>query len=137
MFATFMSDLCRGVVKSTRTPRQPALVRRIASHNADPNGAARGERARLPAAEAKKAKKQTASAIRKIHVLWCGACMRVPALTGSRRSRTAAPETNVVFCGQCPRKWCLDCFMDLPGTVKNRTAQWVSVVLLLYAHVAD
>lgn len=76
---------------------------------------------------------------RKIHVLSCYGCKKVPLMTkgrqggvGLKKASTKTPPAGtkhseeVVFCSKCPRKLCLTCYLGSNDTIVDRTT-WVSL----------
>lgn len=126
------------VVRKTRT-REPAPLRRIAGFNPDPPGRSAGKGAR-PA----KNPSDSGLAQRSTHVLWCHKCTRVPGhkpqsrdpqsrggRVNARGKLVPAVEvtpynTEVIFCGGCPRKLCKDCYVNGDGHNDDQST-WVSL----------
>ena len=120
------------VVASEASPREPAPLRQIPRFNPDPDGFA-GQEARLA-----KTPSDPNLAQRTTHVLWCHSCQRMPPFKmNSRHGHTSIPanlvpaevtphDTEVVFCGGCPRKLCKECYVNGVGADEDQST-WVSL----------
>lgn len=124
----FVLERCRGTVVTETPPRQSTLLQRIASYN--PDGLA-GQGATKPLSDPTLAQ-------RKLHVLWCSRCKKWPCFgrkgLGGRNKAPAklsqtevTPyDTEVVFYGRCPRKYCKECYVDGAGGDEDQST-WVSL----------
>lgn len=74
-----------------------------------------------------------------MHVPWCHQCRKWPSFRPKARGRRAKnpgslPSTEVtphgteiVFCRQCPRKLCAECYLGFTAINADQKKEWVSL----------